>query len=327
MSKIKTANKNKTVNKTNKNSASYKQKMDRLNFSMLVAAGVMVFLALFLIILFTSRNATAKNTITTAPTSTPVESTGENSTEEITTPEEPYEEETTEEIETLEFDADAMGNSGSSSRVRLLISTSNKWIFEEDGYVCVQYRIRLRNKTSSNIENWGFALHFEDDIQILDNWNGFFEVDGMNIKITPTTKTYIIAPGEEIDIGVVVKTTSLVYPSSYTLVLDDSTSSGRLNFAEETTTAPTSPSEEFSTTDDESTTVENPSEDFSEEETTTENESTDVTESSGQFESSSDEVTTEETTTKASTEGDKPDNKSPGHRSENSLEQSAGDVI
>lgn len=290
-------------------------KVSKLNLSIVISTFLMLILSLVLMgILFGRKEVVVKaepGSTGSIEETTNQGITGNTQDETVTTKKDEYEDDTTEELETLEFDADHEGNDGNTSSIKIKIGTAHYWEGKNNN-IYIQYRIRLTNVSKKNIENWGFSLHFNDEIVIYDYWNSITELDEYNIRITPSNKTHTIEPGQTIDIGIIVGSKGYEYPSSYSLYLDDGTKTGQLSFNKptETTTIEKNTIDQQTTTEkdteDITTEYENNTETTPEATSTDESSTTDP--STGEVTTAEDDTTTEE----QSTESDTTDNISGG---------------
>jgi len=260
------------------------------NFSILVCTLLMTTSILVFSIILLSRSSanaepgttTGNNIVSSTQNST---TDGNKETEETVTVETGQpEEETTEEVETLEFDADEGGSSSGQSPLKVSVSSINTWE-GKNNTIITQYRIKIKNRTKKTIENWGLSFHFEEDFTMFDNYNGLFEREEDNIKITPIFKNQVVEAGVEYELGFIIQTKGYIFPKAYTVVLDDFAKTVNLSFTipEKPTEAPTTDevsteeisTEEFTTEGSETATDEqttNGSETATDEQTTNDSE-------------------------------------------------------
>lgn len=74
---------------------------------------------------------------------------------------------------------------------------------EELGYSSF-YKIKIKNDSKNDVENWRLKIVFDDIIEMKDSWNGSYLIEQNQLEITPAEWNHKVEMGEEIEIGFIV---------------------------------------------------------------------------------------------------------------------------
>lgn len=67
--------------------------------------------------------------------------------------------------------------------LKAAVSLSGNW--ESDGKKVYQYRLEITNKSADAKDGWKVEIEFDDGVELEDNWNGTFKIQGKKLIITP----------------------------------------------------------------------------------------------------------------------------------------------
>lgn len=97
-------------------------------------------------------------------------------------------------------------NQGQSSH-ELSAQVEDETSWEEGSSQVTQYRASLKNATNSPRSSWILIIEFDQDISLVESWNGVFTVSGSTLTITPESYNAAIDAGQSVEnIGFQVKT-------------------------------------------------------------------------------------------------------------------------
>lgn len=81
--------------------------------------------------------------------------------------------------------------------------TVNSW--ESNGQTFYQYELTLKNDSNQNFSSWSVEIPFNEQLELVNSWNGTFTLSGNTLKITSADYNGTVNAGESIsNIGFIV---------------------------------------------------------------------------------------------------------------------------
>ncbi len=109
------------------------------------------------------------------------------------------------ELQTMYINGSTIGSYVSNaSLLEAKVSVANSWL-NSDGFF-VQYNVSVSNVSGKDIENWGFAFHFNGNAVLSDSWNGQYEMAGSNLVVHPVAFNHDISKNDDgFSFGFIIK--------------------------------------------------------------------------------------------------------------------------
>lgn len=270
-------------------------KDSKLNMSVLVTTSVMTILILIVVIIIISKGG-VDNKLQQTTISDPTD----NNNQAETTMPTPADDE----LFTTDVDEDENGNYVTNPKIlSTKMTIKSSWI--SDGVYYTQYNVAIKNVSGNKINGWAVVVRADNSLEITDNWNAQFSLNGKSITILPFPDNEIIKADETINVGFVVSSYRYIYFNEATVFQNAKYETYKINVSQiqyttkdtnyNTSGDETTSEQEMTTRKQDSTTIETTS--FEDEETTPESTSVEETTTNIVLEETTTNIVPEETTT------------------------------
>lgn len=257
-------------------------KDSKLNMSVLITTGVMFILLLIVVIIIIGKGG-VDNKYQQTTVADPTDKSNENGTT-MPTPAE-------DELFTTDINEEETGNFVTVPEIlSAKLSIKSSWV---SGGVCyTQYNVAIKNVSGKKIDGWAAVIRTDSSMEITDNWNAQYLLDGKNITILPFPDNEVIDKDETINVGFVVSSYRYVYFNEVTVFQKNNFETYKISVSQ--IQYVTNSTDDNSRSDDETSTKEEKT--THKEEETTDKEDESIRETTSVEETTSQEESTEETT-------------------------------
>ncbi|MCD7904501.1 MAG: cellulase family glycosylhydrolase [Clostridiales bacterium] len=99
----------------------------------------------------------------------------------------------------LPLSCETSSASSSALNVPVSVKTNSKW--QENSSYCYSYEITADNNSSKTISDWQMKLTFSGSTEIMQLWNGSYNLEGNALKISPANYNKNLTAGSSLSVG------------------------------------------------------------------------------------------------------------------------------